>query len=220
MRGRKNIKFIRSLSVVFAGMIFICIFSTLSMSQSFKGGLLLGLTTTQVDGDRMDGYNKPGAQLGGYVKTKIKGNFGMSFELKLIQKGSRNRSSVENPYFYKISLNYIETPLLLNYTYKEKLIGEAGVGLGYLALQKEEDVNGSIYPQGSPHPFSKFEFSATVAIKYKISKHFFADIRFSYSIIRIRKRYEGMDESYWTLGDNGQFNNLLGLAIYYQFGKD
>ncbi len=42
-----------------------------SLSQNFKGGLIAGLSASQVNGDTYGGYNKAGLIFGGYANKTI-----------------------------------------------------------------------------------------------------------------------------------------------------
>ena len=56
-------------------LIFICIFSFFLSSycygQNFKAGLIAGVSTSQVSGDQLGGFNKLGLKLGGSVNHFI-----------------------------------------------------------------------------------------------------------------------------------------------------
>ena len=63
--------------------------TVLSYGQRFHGGPMTGLVVSQVDGDNLGGYNKPGIRAGGWVNTQISDLTTLQLELQYIQKGSK-----------------------------------------------------------------------------------------------------------------------------------
>ena len=56
-----------SKSIVYIFLIFV---TTSISAQYFKGGLLVGITGSQIDGDDMGGYNKPGVTVGFFCEPR------------------------------------------------------------------------------------------------------------------------------------------------------
>ena len=46
-------------------------YSTTVASQNFKGGVIVGISTSQVSGDELGGYNKAGAYLGVFTQYPL-----------------------------------------------------------------------------------------------------------------------------------------------------
>ena len=90
-----------------------------SYSQSFNGGVILGLSTSQVGGDDLSGFNKAGILTGLYTNKSITYKLNLQLELIYIQKGSHNPNmgTADHNDYQKldISLSYIEVPFLLQY---------------------------------------------------------------------------------------------------------
>lgn len=92
--------------------------------NTFFGGLALGTNFCQVDGDNFAGYHKPGWNFGAIIYTKLADHLAASMELLYAQKGSR-AGALQVPKYandqstiitdYKIQLNYLEVPILINY---------------------------------------------------------------------------------------------------------
>ena len=59
-------------------------------AQNFGGGLILGLSTSQVGGDNLGGFNKAGLLVGAFVNIPISELLSFQMEMTYIQKGSNN----------------------------------------------------------------------------------------------------------------------------------
>ena len=81
--------------------IFIC-FSFLSFSQNFKGGVIAGISTSQVSGDNLGGFNKAGIFLGLFTELPISNISNIKMEMNYIQKGSNNPKMLENSFTAKL----------------------------------------------------------------------------------------------------------------------
>ena len=71
-------------------LIFILNLSFLSQAQDFKGGVILGLSTSQLSGDHLEGFNKAGLILGAFTSRVFSEKISGKMELIYIQKGSKN----------------------------------------------------------------------------------------------------------------------------------
>ena len=68
-------------------LICICLICNDILSQSFDGGLLAGLTTSQISGDNLGGFNKLGVAIGFFTQRNISEKSKLKFELSYFQKG-------------------------------------------------------------------------------------------------------------------------------------
>ena len=59
----------------------ICLICNDILSQSFDGGLLAGLTTSQISGDNLGGFNKLGIAIGFFTQRNISEKSKLKFEL-------------------------------------------------------------------------------------------------------------------------------------------
>ncbi|MBN2681529.1 MAG: PorT family protein [Bacteroidales bacterium] len=183
-------------------------------AQNFNGGFFAGPLTSQVDGDRLSGYDKSSFHFGFFTNRYFNNNMGFQMELKYIGKGSRKNIDVNKGItnFYLLKLQYIEVPIMLLFKYNDKFTFSAGASYGVLLkAQEDSDGNGFIEPF---NPYYKgFEVAGQASFFYSLGEFISAEFRFSYSLLPIRP-YPG-NQSYYL--DAGQKNNLLSLAIYYTF---
>ena len=186
-----------------------------SKAQGFNSGVLIGISTSQVDGDLYGGFRKAGPMAGLFVNRYLSEKVAMELQMYYIQKGSRKNNDPANGdiKFYLLRLNYIEIPLLLHYQQSPKLSFEIGPALGVLLSTYEEDENGETAQE---KPFNDFEFSGHAGISYKAFENFELNTRASYSLIPIREPSSTQVSQYF---DRGQFNSVVSFALKYQFGK-
>lgn len=183
-------------------------------AQRFGGGIMAGVVSSQLDGDRRAGYDKFGIVCGGFVDTKFKKHYGMQMEIKFIQKGSKGKDTLGGVFnYYESRLNYIEVPVLINYIYKEKYMFELGLSAGYL-VSAFEDKDGIGLEKAYPE-FNKFEIAGTAGFSYIISEQLIISSRFTYSAFPVRADYSGAVRYI----DRGQYNNILSLSLFYKFKK-
>lgn len=181
-------------------------------SQKFSAGLFAGLSTSQVSGDRSGGFNKIGLLAGGNVMTRLSAHFDIEMEMMFIQKGSRKPYDTENSDFtyYRMSVNYVEVPVLINYNYSKDIIFYAGPSVSQLVFSEEEDQYGIVSGQ---KPFNKIELSINGGMYYQLFKNFYIDIRISNSVIPIRDNPSGISTTF----NHGQYNTVLSFSFKYRF---
>ena len=71
--------------------------STISLfPQNFKGGVIGGVSTSQVSGDNLGGYNKASLFIGVFTELPITNISNVKMEMNYIGKGSHNPKMLEN----------------------------------------------------------------------------------------------------------------------------
>jgi hypothetical protein len=195
------------------------LFSGQLKAQRFKGAVMGGMTLTQVDGDEVYGYHRVGGHLGAAAILPIN-NFDITLELNFTQKGAYQKPQYNADTAtgeYDLRLNYLEIPLLVHYTDKE-FIG-AGLGFSYGRLVGFQEIeHGGLQPPYSDEvPFNNDDFNVLVEAQIRIWQRLKFNIRFSYSMAKIRTRtysFPGRDD--WT---RKQYNNVLTFRLVYVFNE-
>jgi len=94
----------------------------------FNAGFVLGVNSSQIDGDHFAGFNKTGIRVGVKAMIYLHKKWDVTTGISFVQRGSRFedfRSGILNRKTdRKIHLDYIEVPLLLTY----KLLQKNGSG--------------------------------------------------------------------------------------------
>jgi len=200
------------------GILLCCGFLSISIhAQNFGGGVILGLSTSQVGGDNLAGFNKAGLLAGAFANTPISELLSFQMEITYLQKGSNNPNinNSEHPNYLKedISSSYIEVPLLLQYHQSNMMKIEGGVQLAYLINGYYNDLNGEI-PIYSVDPFIEYDFGLLLGIDYKYSENISLNTRLSSSILPIgAEDYDGLN--YYNSSRKGKYNSVLSFAIHY-----
>ncbi len=194
---------------------FICLF-TFSMqllhAQNFNAGVIGGISTTQVAGDQLSGFNKVGIIAGGFVNKAFSDKIGVQMELIFIQKGSRKPVDVNNNNeFYVLRVSYFEVPLLLKWQVAQKFNIEGGPSFGSLVFSEEEREWGTY---NSNPPFKKLDLSVNIGLSYTLSEKIAVNVRLSNSVLPIRDYPGGFPTIFF---DRGQYNTVLAFTLHCQF---
>jgi hypothetical protein len=195
-----------------------CGFLTFSIqAQDFGGGVILGLSTSQVGGDDLAGFHKAGLLLGVFANKSITELLSFQMEMTYIQKGSNNpnMNNVEHPNYSKqdISLSYIEVPLLLQYSQSDKLKIEGGVLTAYLVDGHYNDFNGKM--PNAINPFISYDIGLLLGIDYKYYENISLNTRIGNSILPIG--FEDYENQVYNSSKKGKYNSVLSFALHYNF---
>ena len=195
-----------------------CGFLTFSIqAQDFGGGVILGLSTSQVGGDDLAGFHKAGLLLGVFANKSITELLSFQMEMTYIQKGSNNpnMNNVEHPNYSKqdISLSYIEVPLLLQHNQSDKLKIEGGVLIAYLVDGHYNDFNGKM--PNEPNPFTSYDIGLLLGIDYKYYENISLNTRIGNSILPIGS--EDYENQVYNSSKKGKYNSVLSFALHYNF---
>ncbi|MDA1009562.1 MAG: porin family protein [Bacteroidetes bacterium] len=195
-----------------------CGFLTFSIqAQDFGGGVILGLSTSQVGGDNLAGFHKAGLLLGVFANKSITELLSFQMEMTYIQKGSNNpnMNNPEHPNDSKqdISLSYIEVPLLLQYHQSDKLKIEGGVLTAYLVDGHYNDLSGKM--TNPINPFISYDIGLLLGIDYKYSENISLNTRIGNSILPIGS--EDYENQVYNSSKKGKYNSVLSFALHYNF---
>ena len=201
-----------------------------SNAQRFEGGLLGGFNGTQVEGDRYEGYHKPGILAGFFVQTDLAPAVFGAMELKYSQKGARSRTKIrpintDNPIVfddpvdenamqkYIMRLGYAELPFYMGFRTSENTSFIGGVSFGYLLHSSEYDDYGK-FPVEDQNEFNTIDIQPFVGFQFDFLDNLKVDLRLAYSVLPIRG--EPLESYYWV---SSQFNNVISLALYYRLDR-
>src|SRR5687768_1040627 len=118
---------------------FLAIFLSIALcmkAQEFNAGLRFGMDASQVNGDRLAGFDKAGILAGVFVNRNFSERISVQMEMIFIQKGSRRPLDDFNTY-YRLRVHYIEVPVLLRYQASKKFTVYAGPSYGVLIFSEE-----------------------------------------------------------------------------------
>lgn len=199
-------------------------------AQSFYGGITIGTTLSQVDGDDYGGFHKISPLGGFFVRNTYNNKWGTSLSIEYKRKGSKAVTKDKYGYvvkYYAINLDYIELPVMVNYklekfkipslidySFTNDFIIEFGLSAAYLIKGSDDFGHGPALPTGS-RVFTKYEIANHFGLNYYLNEHCCVNTRFSYTFpfLPIRKHPGG--QVYWF--NRGQYNHNLSFAIKYEF---
>ncbi|TNE78985.1 MAG: PorT family protein [Bacteroidetes bacterium] len=186
-----------------------------SYAQSFKGALLAGVNLSQVDGDRLSGYNKVGPVFGVAISRGLKENWSLEMDILGSFKGARPRADENNLgtlAFRRLNAIYVEVPFLLRYHYQKfKFLGGASFGV-LVAAQREDNV-GTFDVTDS---YKRMEFTGIFGATYALNKQWELFSRFSYSLGCV----SGVNCGSLFVNPKlrvGYFNNVLAFGLIRKF---
>lgn len=194
--------------------VFFLILTFQAGAQSFDGGFRAGLIGSQVDGDNLSGFDKAGLTGGFMVSLPLNEFSDLAMEMLFVQKGSRrNPNNANNQTKYIMRLNYIEVPVLYRRQLKKSFGFETGLSFGILldTENREFDIYGVIPARPD---FEKYELAAHIGFRYFLNDHQSFNLRYSNSILPIRKAPGISTYNYFI---RGQYNMLLGLTYEHWF---
>ena len=194
-------------SFIVGGILLSC---SLSFGQTFGGGFFAGMTASQIDGDTYAGYDKIGLTAGAYITRELTRQTGLKIELRYIQKGAYHKGPEQDPGLYKLTVHYVELPVMYQYFLNDNIIFDAGLAPSVFLFYREEDQNGE-FP--GDNPFHTLGLDASIGANYKFTDHLIGGLRYSYSVVPVRDHASG--QTYRL--NRGQYSNMFSFSLYYDF---
>jgi len=189
--------------------------------QEFKGGVILGLSTSQVSGDDLAGFNKAGLVFGGFTNRILSNRNSLQLEIVYIQKGSRNPDIIneESENYNKpyINLSYIEIPILLKLKYNNTLEYEMGIQWAQLINGYYIDNIGEM--NSVIDPFIKNDLGIALGLNYFINQKISLNSRLTNSILPIGNEDYNNPTTY-NANKKGKYNTTINFSIYYHIWKN
>lgn len=146
-------------------------------AQRFEGGLVAGFNLSQIDGDKLAGFNKIGVTAGGKVGAILTDRWQLSLELLFSQQGaSRTRSDDPSSAFDKIRLNYVEVPVMINF--KEWKF-HVNAGVSYARLIDFEVIDFTGVDISDQQDFNENLFSLAIGAIYYFNEDVGFEVRWN-----------------------------------------
>lgn len=177
----------------------------IGMAQGFGGGLFAGISTTQVTGDNIGGFNKVGAWGGAFTDYRFTPRSTLQLELSFIQKGSRQAPTVKNDgVLYVHNQNILEIPVLYKWYGIKNMSIELGLQAGIILSTVER---GNTIPTTTNNPLIKpAEFSGAAGLSYYFWKgKIEVNMRYANSILSLKG-----NRDWWM-------NHVFAFSVRYWF---
>lgn len=186
-------------------------------AQNFSARLILGMNGSQIDGDGMSGYYKPGLAAGAGVRFPLSERLSLGPEIMYSMKGSKTSfDEIEKLGAPRViyRLNYLDFPLVADYFFSRK--GQVEAGICYSRFLNARLDNGSNL--GFVDISGLFRNSDTqflIGLKYELFDRIWFSGRFLYSLRSVNGI--GLNNpAFQLLGSpsrGGFFNNFLQFTL-------
>ena len=201
---------------------FLCL-PNLGFTQSKKlplqGGILVGITGAQIDGDRLSGYNKPGLFIGGSILGGLTNKYSLEFQISFSQKGARSSNQEFEKTGRRIifKYNYIEFPINCRYQFSSNGCIGAGVAANVFVNRASDAGENLGFDDLTDAEMKRINLSGQLLAEYKITDNLNIGGRFSYSLMPVNKLLNSQSTSQYLLGyGDGLFNNTLTFFLAYR----
>ena len=180
----------------------------------FNGGLLCGVTTSQVHGDGIGGFNKVGVNVGATIEIGRKSKRSIQLGIVYNQKGSRKQLPPnETGYPWRYRFTYIDIPVTISYSYE---LFDILVGLQpSILLAAEEDFNGFWTSTGLP--IKSYDLGGVLGLRTTYGDHSQLFARVTQSILAIAPRPETPTGT--PRWNNRMLNMTIEVGFTYMFSK-
>ncbi len=153
--------------------------------QRFEGGIILGVSASQIDGDTYAGYNKLGYTFTTFALYRMNQILSLQSGVTLIQKGAH--SPPKSPFFRTV-VNEAEVPVWLNIQPYPHLGGSIGLNFGYIYKAYYES---SFYMSKEDLGVGSFDLSSYLSVNYRINKFMVFKLANRYSLLPITRPIRG-----------------------------
>jgi hypothetical protein len=169
-------------------------------AQRFDGGVIAGLSTSQVDGDTQKDYKKLGFYSGVYVETEFNKVLGAKIELFYITKGAKK--VVNDIEEFNTTLHYVEMPFLITIKPVSKFEFDVGFALSYLISSKLTSFGYEI--KDGLYDMHDMDFGGIITGSYFLNEKLGINVRFEYSVKPVKT-----DPHNW-------YNSNLSFGVVYK----
>jgi len=176
----------KQILILFAIITFII--SKSEAQRDFSGGLLLGISASQIDGDNQYKYKKPGLIVGAYVSRALTKHGSLKIESYYIGKGAVLNEDYPDGttiQVFNTSLHYVEMPFLFNLQIHPKIDIALGIAPSYLFAAKLTSYKAPV--DKTSYSLKQFDIQPIGEVDFYLTDKISTSVRYSYSMFNIRK---------------------------------
>lgn len=177
-------------------------------AQTFSAMLVAGVNLSQIDGDKLGGFNKFGFNTGARVSARLNDRWHLSTEFLYSQQGARAvRTDDISSIYDRIQLNFVEVPFMINYS-DWKILASAGVSYNRLINIEVLDKDGAditdqeMYQEDMP--------ALVLGATYKFSEKFGLNFRWSRYLTSLIPEDDNPNTE-----DLNFIGRTIGIRLYY-----
>ncbi len=205
---------------LFIAVILSVVATTVTQSQTIRAFVSAGGNLSQIDGDEVYGFKKPGftGSVGAMVPVSKSEKWLISVEAKFAQYGAFQEGY---PYNYNATLPYIEIPVMAHF---EDPIGGWTFGLGavYGRLMNYKETaawdqtgTSTAITDFEKKPYEKNDLSFVADIRFRIWKNLKFNFRYQHSLIPTKRDWTfTYNNNTWT---RDTYNSVLTARLIWVF---
>lgn len=187
-----------------------------AQTKRFGGGLVFGVTASQIDGDAAAGYHKVGLNVGVRGTINFTERWLLSLDLLFNQRGSRTLEA-ETIFTRQINLQFLEVPIMIRYAdWKDekgfyRVYAAAGVAYSRLFSYSLNDYAQTAFRFSQD--FRANEIAAVGELGFRSSPHWGYSLRFSKALMPLTAATPaaqiGIYDNWWSY--------FLTVSAHYDF---
>ncbi len=163
-------------------------FTSIAQDKKFNLVLVAGMNASQVNGDKLAGFDKVGLITGAGINRQVSKKLGWQFEILYAEKGSKDVAGANNIQLDTLfKFNYIEIPVMINYSIYDKLQIQGGIYTGIRLKAVYDDYVNSF---DRSQQIRNLDHGLCIGVNYSITEHWKANIRVSQSVLDINNTFE------------------------------
>lgn len=153
--------------------------------RRFEGSAIAGFNLTQIDGDLLEGFNKPGFNVGAKVDAVLTERWRVGIEFLFSQQGAR-RDRLDNPAspYDRIHFNMLEVPLMAHFRDWKM---EASAGFSYGRIINFEIIDSTGEDASDTIPLSEDVFSLILGGSFHFTENWALNVQWSRWLNNIRE---------------------------------
>lgn len=169
----------------------------IAQDKGFHLLLIAGANASQVNGDKLAGFDKFGLNVGAGVQRKISNKSALQIEFTYSEKGSKDVVSPNNPVPDTLfQFNYIDIPIVYSYEFYPKLRAEVGI---YNGVRLKATYSDFVIDYDRTSIIRNSDHGVLAGIDYRIGNKFHANFRVSQSVFDVNasiERYFNLTSSF------------------------
>lgn len=191
-----------------------------TQAQSFDGGVMAGVVTSQIDGDGYGGFHQMGWTGGFFARIPTDGPTAWQMELRYTLLGAHSDvKEVDNGMLpMDIRLHYAQLPILFRYDLSNFFVNgnplnfitfEAGVSADFLMSGKQSADFEDLFENES---WLRFGASGHLGVQFDLNRSWGVNLRYLHSLIPCRRNLESPNLLYGHL-----YNVAILATVTYSF---
>lgn len=159
-----------------------------AQDRKFHLLLSLGANASQVNGDKLAGFDKFGLNVGAGVRRNISNKSAWQIEFLYSEKGSKDVVSNSNPVPDTLfQFNYIDVPLVFSYQFYPKIRGELGI---YNSVRLKATYSDFVIDYDRSSIIRSSDHGVLAGVNYQLNNHWGANLRIAQSVFDINSTIE------------------------------